>query len=115
VSNPQPARIHLTIANGQGIIQPPVVQVDGGSLVVVNNTDVEATVVLPGGLSGTRSLWHCPPREQVAVPIISKADAKAQGLLGVQIPYGVYFYDGSGTGIRDWGVAGSPPAMQVGP
>jgi hypothetical protein len=115
MQSPQPGPVRLTIVNCQGIIRPAVVQVDDGTLTVVNETDAEATVVLPAGVSTVRALWRCPARGQVDIPVISKTEAKDQGLLGFQIPYGVYFYDPAGAGIRDWGVAGSPPAMKVGP
>lgn len=118
-ARPTRGTILLSIRNCQGIITPAVVRVNGGLLQVRNTTDVDATIVLPCGLTAgddrCRCVWHCPPKGHVEIAIISKTEAKKLGLLGVQVPYWVYFYDRSGKGIRDWGIAGSPPAMQVGP
>jgi hypothetical protein len=112
-SAPAP-QIELIVRNCQGKIQPAVVQVDAGELIVVNNSDADATVVLPSGLGRDQCLWHCPPGKSTRVAIVHKNDLPP-ALLGAQIPYWVFFYDRSGNGIRDWGVAASPPAMQVGP
>jgi hypothetical protein len=113
---PQPGPVNLVVKDGEGHIVPAIVQLevsDGRSepLRIVNETGARVTVVMPCGVVHGGSCVHViAAHGECTVPIEVPGD-----LMGFEIPYGVFFAELPGEIKRDWGKAGSPPSMVVGP